>query len=409
MTDGQPARLFTPRSTAVSVLGVLMLVLGFALGYPTLVVIGFGCLLILIMGLLLLGRRPGGQLSREISPEQLTRGERVGVQLRAGNRGLTPIGAVDVIDRVAGKDVELRLPAVPPRGEATISYSFLTRRRGELQFGPVRLERRDPFGLFLREREFGEIRTALVHPRVLPMSASRSGRIQGMEGGSADRDVLGSNQFSTLRDYVIGDELRQVHWRSSARVGKLMVKQLVDNPLPRALLVLDTDPAAYPANAGGVEFGEEAVDVAASLCAALVAEGLPVTLRYGASDTVIEALRAEDMPRILDALAVAEFGTPTRPPARLRNLILASRATSLYVVTGSHAGGTAARVLEALGLVGEALLVQVGAAPGEMSPRRGMRVVTGWTADDFALTPAQVAAATAAASPYRPMSTGVRT
>ena len=66
-----------------------MLVLGFALGYPTLVVIGFGCLLILIMGLLLLGRRPGGQLSREISPEQLTRGERVGVQLRAGNRGLT--------------------------------------------------------------------------------------------------------------------------------------------------------------------------------------------------------------------------------------------------------------------------------------------------------------------------------
>lgn len=313
------------------------------------------------------------------------------MQLRASNRGLTPIGAVDAIDRVAGKEVELRLPAVPPRGEATISYSFLTRRRGELQFGPVRLERRDPFGLFLRERQLGEIRTALVHPRVLPMSASRSGRIQGMEGGSADRDVLGSNQFSTLRDYVIGDELRQVHWRSTARVGKLMVKQLVDNPLPRALLVLDTDPAAYPPNGGGIEFGEEAVDVAASLCAAIVAEGLPVTLRYGVSDNVIEALRAEDMPRILDALAVAEFGTPTRQPPRLRNLILASRATSLYVVSGSLAGGTAARVLEALGLVGEALLVQVGAAPSTSSPRMGMRVLTGWTADDFALDPAALA------------------
>ena len=63
----------------------------------------------------------------------------------------------------------------------------------------MRLERRDPFGLYLRERRLGEVRTVLVHPRVLPMSASLSGRKQGMEGGSADRDVLGSNQFSTLR------------------------------------------------------------------------------------------------------------------------------------------------------------------------------------------------------------------
>lgn len=67
MTENQPARLFTPRSVAVSVLGVLMLILGFVLGYPALVVLGFGCLLILMVGLLLLGRRPGGQLSREIS------------------------------------------------------------------------------------------------------------------------------------------------------------------------------------------------------------------------------------------------------------------------------------------------------------------------------------------------------
>ncbi len=399
MAAADAPRLFTPRSVAIGVAGLLLTGLGILLGYPALIVVGFGCIGILIAGLLLLGRRPGGQLTREVEPTQLTRGERVAVRLTATNSGLTPLGAVEAIDRVAGRDVELHLPAVPPRGETTITYSFLTRRRGELTFGPVRLERRDPFGLYLRERRLGEVRTVLVHPRVLPMSASLSGRKQGMEGGSADRDVLGSNQFSTLREYVVGDEMRQVHWRSTARTGKLMVKQLVDNPLPRALVVLDTDPGAYPNRSGELDFQEEAVDVAASLCAAIVRAGLPLTLRFGVADDVIEVLRPEDLPRVLDGLATARFGVPTRRPPTLRNLILASRATSLYVVSGSLAAGTTARVLEALGLVGGALLVQVGAAPAQTQPRTGMRVLTGWQAEDFALS---------VAPDPRPVSSGYR-
>ncbi|HQZ85848.1 MAG TPA: hypothetical protein PLB21_09540, partial [Actinomycetota bacterium] len=55
-------------------------------------------------------------------------------------------------------------------------------------------------------------------------------------------------------------------------------------------------------------------------------------------------------------------------------------------VSGSLAAGTTARVLEARGLVGGALLVQVGAAPSQTQPRTGMRVVTGWRAEDFALS-----------------------
>ena len=165
-----------------------------------------------------------------------------------------------------------------------------------------------------------------------------------------------------------------------------MVKQLVDNPLPRALLVLDTDPAAYPPTpAGGIRRGG---------CGRR-----GVTLRGAGRRGLARhpALRGLGY-RDRGAAGRGHASNPGRPggggirhtdaPAgEVAQLILASRATSLYVVTGSHAGGTAARVPEALGLVGEALLVQVGAAPGETSPRGGMRVVTGWTADDFALTP----------------------
>lgn len=249
----------------------MLTLLAFLLGYPALMVLAVAPVGLVGLALLMVGRRPGGNLERSVEPSQLTRGETASALITSVNKRVTPTGVVEAVDLIAGQPVDILIPPVPPRRDVTVSYSFVPLRRGELHMGPVTLERRDPWGLFVRRATASAELRVLVHPRVLPIEVTLAGNRIGQEGGSADRDILGSNQFHTLREYVIGDELRQVHWRSSARVGKLMVKQLVDNPLPRALVILDTEIRSYNTAA---DF-EQAVDAAASIGAAVVRAAYP--------------------------------------------------------------------------------------------------------------------------------------
>ena len=71
----------------------------------------------------------------------------------------------------------------------------------------------------------------------------------------------GTIAFQGLRPYVVGDDLRMVHWRTTARTGTLMVKKHVDTNRPQVVVLLDDRAGSYPAN----RWFEEAVEVAASL------------------------------------------------------------------------------------------------------------------------------------------------
>jgi len=341
--------------------------LGFLLGYPAVVALAAAPLLLIGLGLFMVGRRPGGNLRRAVEPGQLTRGDTATALITSVNNRVTPTGVVEALDSIGGQPVEILIPPVPPRREVTVSYRFVPLRRGELTLGPVTLERRDPWGLFVRRATSSAQLTVLVHPRVLPVDVTLAGNRIGQEGGTADRDVLGSNQFHTLREYVIGDELRQIHWRSSARVGKLMVKQLVDNPLPRALVLLDNDIRSYRS----ADDFEEAVDAAASIGSVIVRAGLPVSLRTTGEDTGVEILRVDDLTRLLDALALSDPRVLKVSPPALRQVLLATRSTSFFLITGPHTG-LIPSAIAALGLVGEGTIVRVGQTGGLSRPRRGL-------------------------------------
>lgn len=345
----------------------LVLALGFLLGYPAVVAVALAPLVLVAIGLFMVGRRPGGNLRRGVEPSQLTRGETATALITSVNNRVTPTGVVEAVDRIGGRPVDILIPPVPPRRDVTVSYRFVPLKRGELHLGPVTLERRDPWGLFIRRATASAEMTVLVHPRVLPVEVTLAGARIGQEGGTADRDVMGSNQFSTLRDYVVGDELRQIHWRSSARVGKLMVKQLVDNPLPRALVVLDNDIRSY---LNAADF-EEAVDAAASIGSAIVRAGLPVALRSTGEDVGVEILRVEDLTRLLDALALSDPRVLKVPPPALRQVLLATKSTSFFLVTGPRTG-LIPSTIAALGLVGEGTVVRMGQPGGLSRPRRGL-------------------------------------
>ena len=176
--------------------------------------------------------------------------------------------------------------------------------------GQWRCHESDPFGLCRRARALGEPQVISVHPRVLPLRPLPSGTSRNLEGPSSDMSPQGSVTFHRLREYVIGDDLRKVHWPSTARLGKLVVRQYVDTAQPYTVVLVDLRPEVY-----SPESFEEAMDVAASVVTSMSAGEAPVQLRTTTGERVGGARQAgPHRPRRLPDRPGAEPGrVPSRP------------------------------------------------------------------------------------------------
>jgi uncharacterized protein (DUF58 family) len=217
------------------------------------------------------------------------------------------------------------------RGAAkTVSYRLPTDRRGEIPVGPLRLIRGDPFGLARRTTTYGQIDGLLVRPRTVTLRLLPTGRNRHVEGVSSGAAPSGTIAFHTLREYVIGDDMRHVHWRSSARTGVLMVKELVDISLPHTTISFDTRPDSYDGDAAF----ELAVDATASVAWSAAIQYLPVHLLTGAGTLLTAKGGPAEAEEVLDRLAVAgrEPGAKTPVDAVRR----APAGGSLVIVSGAH-------------------------------------------------------------------------
>ncbi|WP_054774801.1 DUF58 domain-containing protein, partial [Methylogaea oryzae] len=165
-----------------------------------------------------------------------------------------------------GASLEERpLPALPPGQRVAIEAELLPLRRGRLQFAGFCLYRPEPFGLLRSRHALSLPQACCVLPRchaVSPLPPAHGRAYQ--RGGVALANAAGeSEEFMSLREYRRGDALRNVHWRSSAKFGRWVVKEFRDEYFVRRALVLDT--FCPP---GRTEDFEAAVSVAASLAAA---------------------------------------------------------------------------------------------------------------------------------------------
>ncbi len=154
------------------------------------------------------------------------------------------------------------LSSLPGGGEVERGLEVLPLKRGPLRFAGATLASRDPIGLF---RGFVRVplpQTVLILPKRYRLPAiALPGTHKYHQGGVAFAASVGeSEEFVSLRDYRPGDPLRHVHWRSSARAGRLVVKEFEDEFFVRHALILDTFGSADMA-----ETFEEAVSLAASL------------------------------------------------------------------------------------------------------------------------------------------------
>lgn len=191
---------------------------------------------------------------------------------------------------------------VPPRGEVEVPVEAVARARGHVRLRGVTLARADPLGLVRALRHIPLPGTVLVLPRRYPLpSLTLPGARRYQPGGIALASSVGdSEEFMSLREYRPGDPLKRIHWRSSARVGRPVVREYQDEFFVRHGLVLDT---FLPAGAG--EVFEEAVAVAASFAAGVPAQDSLLDLMFvGPEAYVFTAGRGlGQLERMLEVLA----------------------------------------------------------------------------------------------------------
>lgn len=285
MTSTRALPTLTPTGAALTAASVVAGVLGVAFGYLTLSVIAAGGAAALAVGWSTALGTPTLEVAREIEPQRVERGRPAMGLVAVRNPGPRRTRAATATERLPDGDLTVGLPPLRPGRSTSVPYRLPTHRRGALTIGPLAIVRSDALGLWRTRRTVGAPAVLLVRPRVLPVNPRPAGRTQHVEGPTSDTAPRGTLTFHALREYVLGDDIRRVHWRTTARTGTLMVREHVDTSLPSTVIVLDTRADRYD----GDRF-EEAVDVAASLVAASQRRGFPV--RFVTTSGVIHLVRA---------------------------------------------------------------------------------------------------------------------
>lgn len=279
---------------------VVLFATGWALAYPPIVLLGAACAAALVIAVAWVGVRPRLEVDRYVRPQRVSRGDpAMGVLTvtNTGRRRTSPLLARDWIGR---RLLDVPLPRLGPGDQKETTYLVPTDRRGVHRVGPLTLTRSDPLGLVRWTRGYGETDTVWVYPRPHAIAAVPSGHRRSLDGPAADTAPHGSITFNTLREYATGDDLRHIHWRSSAHAGTLMVKQHVDVSLPRTTVVLETRDGLYAGNTF-----EDAVDAVASIVLASAGAAYPIRI-LTTSGLRVGGQARTDLTRIFDHLAAVE-------------------------------------------------------------------------------------------------------
>lgn len=145
-----------------------------------------------------------------------------------------------------GKAVaSFRVGTLAPGDEHEEMFSIPTRRRGIFVLGPVSSVQSDPVGAVSRKKHLTEATELYIHPRIAHVDAGAIGMLKDVEGVTTTNLSSSDVSFHALREYTPGDDRRAVHWRTTARTGKLMVRQFEETMRAHLVLMLSTIESDY--------------------------------------------------------------------------------------------------------------------------------------------------------------------
>jgi uncharacterized protein (DUF58 family) len=290
-------RVVTPLGQSVTVVGALAWLAGWRLGWQELMVAAGACLVLLVLAGLLVVGRSALRVDVVLQPGRVVAGDPSAGQLTATNTASRRSAAMQVELPVGSGIASFDVPSLTPGATADEVFVVPTERRGVIPVGPATSLRSDPLGLFHREAATGSGLELIVHPRTVPLPPFGSGLLRDLEGLTT-RDLSVSDlAFHALREYAPGDDQRHVHWRSSAKAGRLLVRQFQDTRRSALCVVVDGDAAGY----GDDQEIETTLSVAGSLVVRACRDGLTSTL-----DALGRVARGTVANVLLDTLARAE-------------------------------------------------------------------------------------------------------
>jgi uncharacterized protein (DUF58 family) len=296
---------FTVRGASFLAAGIVGILAGLILGSHPMISVG-ALLICLPLFSALTARRARYQLrcQRQIIPPRVAPGQPASVVVRLENVSRISTGlllAEETIPYSLGARPRYVLNGIERGGSREVSYQIRSDLRGKFVVGPTRVRIADVFGLVELTANFASTSTLTVTPKVVPLTPAGTTGSWSSDGDGRTRMTAAAGDDDVIpRAYRNGDELRRVHWRSTARYGELMVRREEQRWQDRAVVILDSRRSAHAGTGPSSSF-EFAVRAAASIGVHLARSGLDGHLLTDAGPLAGPAM-FEDV--LLDALSV---------------------------------------------------------------------------------------------------------
>lgn len=256
---------------------------------------------VIVLSIPFLFGRTAYDVDLDLTRTRVVVGERAVGALTLANATGRALLASEVVLPVGGGRGVFDVPRLAAGASHEELFAIPTSRRGVLAVGPVSVLRGDPLGLFERTHDRRQAVDLFVHPRTSALDGLSLGHLRDLEGLPVQQLERDDVSFHALREYQPGDDLRHVHWKSTARTGDVMVRQYEQTRRSHFVVGLSTNPDEY-AEPDELEL---AISVAGSVGLRALRDSRVLQARVQQG-----ALRADTGRRFLDALAGLE---PSRP------------------------------------------------------------------------------------------------
>jgi uncharacterized protein (DUF58 family) len=326
--------MLTRQGWTVAAGAVGCLASGRLFGVPELFYLGAGAAALVIGAAALVSlTRLRLEVRRELHPPRVHAGGASRVELRVTNGARRRTPTLVLRDPVGGsRTAEVILAPLRRNETARAAYRLPTERRGILAVGPLHIDVVDPFGLARVTAPGAPVTELTVYPAVETV-APLAHTLGDDPHAGADHPTgltLQGEDFYALRPYEVGDDLRRVHWPSTARHDELMVRQ---DEMPwqgRATVLLDVDRASHtPASF------ERAVSAAASVVMACQHRRFLVRLVTTAGEDTGFANGNAHIEAIMEQLATVQLAEGSRLPGVITSLRQPGNGGALVAVSGT--------------------------------------------------------------------------
>jgi len=321
-------RWISPLGWTVFALGLIAWFLAARYGWTELAMVAVGCLVLFALCLLLAIGHAKVRIRTEVDPTRVVVGDPATGRIEVTNessRVMLPLLVELPVGKSAARFVLPTLSAGTVHEEL---FVVPTHRRGVIAVGPATTVHGDPLGLVRREVHWTDRTELFVHPMTTHLEPLGAGLLRDLEGQVTPDLSMSDLAFHALREYQPGDDRRYIHWRSSAKHGRLLVRQFLDTRRSHLSIVVDTTPDSYTG-------GEDAVELAISCAASLAMRSI-----LDEQDTTVvvndQSASRTTAPLTLDSLARASVGPVDVFASSGEASALAPDASVGLLVTGSH-------------------------------------------------------------------------